>query len=125
MKILIRNTLIQQPNLTWDEPIEEQVVTKMELAIKLYFVLTKEVVEKLAIFGTNGSPEMMGEVLMVEEFSDLNLVIGSHIIGVHQLVLASHSKLIAGEHYNEMWCKFRGVYYSRKSGNLRKFEEKI
>ena len=34
------------------------------------------------------------EVLMVEEFSDLNLVIGSHIIGVHQLVLASHSKLI-------------------------------
>ena len=49
------------------------------------------------------------EVLMVEEFSDLNLVIGSHIIGVHQLILASHSKLIAGEHYNEMWCKFRGV----------------
>ena len=45
MKILIRNTLIQQPHLTWDEPIEEQVVTKMELAIKLYFVLTKEVVE--------------------------------------------------------------------------------
>ena len=39
------------------------------------------------------------EVLMVEEFSDLNLVIGSHIIGVHQLVLASHSKLIAGDNY--------------------------
>ena len=39
------------------------------------------------------------EVLMVEEFSDLNLVIGSHIIGVHQLVLASHSKLIAGDDY--------------------------
>ena len=37
------------------------------------------------------------EVLMVEEFSDLNLVIGSHIIAVHQLILASHSKLIAGE----------------------------
>ena len=54
------------------------------------------------------------EVLMVEEFSDLNLVIGSHIIGVHQLILASHSKLIAGEHYNEMLCKFRGVYSSRK-----------
>ena len=39
------------------------------------------------------------EVLMVEEFSDLNLVIGSHIIAVHQLVLASHSKLIAGDNY--------------------------
>ena len=39
------------------------------------------------------------EVLMVEEFSDLNLVIGSHIIGVHQLVLAAHSKLIAGDNY--------------------------
>ena len=39
------------------------------------------------------------EVLMVEEFSDLNLVIGSHIIGVHQLILASHSKLIAGDNY--------------------------
>ena len=36
------------------------------------------------------------EVLMVEEFSDLNLVIGSHIIAVHQLVLASHSQLLAG-----------------------------
>ena len=36
------------------------------------------------------------EVLMVEEFSDLNLVIGSNIIAVHQLVLASHSKLLAG-----------------------------
>ena len=40
------------------------------------------------------------EVLMVEEFSDLNLVIGSHIIAVHQLILASHSKLIAGEEAN-------------------------
>ena len=39
------------------------------------------------------------EVLMVEEFSDLSLVIGSHIIGVHQLILASHSKLIAGENH--------------------------
>ena len=36
------------------------------------------------------------EVLMVDEFSDLNLVIGSHIIAVHQLVLASHSQLLAG-----------------------------
>ena len=55
------------------------------------------------------------EVLMVEEFSDLNLVIGSHIIGVHQLILASHSKLIAGNNYfNEMRCEFRGVYSSRK-----------
>ena len=36
------------------------------------------------------------EVLMVDEFSDLNLVIGSHIIAVHQLVLASHSPLLAG-----------------------------
>ena len=36
------------------------------------------------------------EVLMVDEFSDVNLVIGSHIIAVHQLVLASHSQLLAG-----------------------------
>jgi hypothetical protein len=36
-------------------------------------------------------------VLMVEELSDLNLVIGSHIIAVHQLVLAAHSQLLAGE----------------------------
>lgn len=31
------------------------------------------------------------EILMKEEFSDVNFVIGSNIIGVHQLILASHS----------------------------------
>ena len=37
------------------------------------------------------------EVLMVEELSDLNLIIGTNIITVHQLILASHSSMLAGE----------------------------
>ena len=37
------------------------------------------------------------EVLMVEKLSDVNLMIGSNIIAVHQIILAAHSTLLAGE----------------------------
>jgi BTB/POZ domain len=32
---------------------------------------------------------------MREEFSDMNLVVGSHLIAVHQLVLSAHSHHLA------------------------------
>ena len=57
------------------------------------------------------------EVLMVEEFSDLNLVIGSHIIAVHQLILASHSKLIAGKKKQLFPNINAGVFICRITGN--------
>ena len=41
------------------------------------------------------------EVLMVEELSDVNLVIGSNIIAVHQIILAAHSTLLAGKTESE------------------------
>ena len=34
------------------------------------------------------------EILMREEFSDVNLVIGTNIIAVHQIILASHSNFL-------------------------------
>ena len=36
------------------------------------------------------------EILMIEEFSDVNLVIRGNIIAVHQLILASHSPYLEG-----------------------------
>ena len=62
------------------------------------------------------------EVLMVEEFSDLNLVIGSNIIAVHQLVLASHSKLLAGGKKNR---KLTSCNHKSKPKILRIFHEKL
>ncbi len=35
------------------------------------------------------------QVLMREEFSDLNLVVGRNLIAVHQLVLGAHSSQVA------------------------------
>jgi hypothetical protein len=37
----------------------------------------------------------MLQVLMREEFSDLNLVVGRNLIAVHQLVLGAHSSQVA------------------------------
>jgi hypothetical protein len=36
----------------------------------------------------------MLQVLMREEFSDLNLVVGRNLIAVHQLVLGAHSSQV-------------------------------
>ena len=52
------------------------------------------------------------DILMRDEFSDMNLVIGTNIIAVHQLVLASHSSFlhqILGEHNKHLLRGDEGV----------------
>ena len=48
---------------------------------------------------------------MVEELSDVNLMIGSNIIAVHQIILAAHSTLLAGETDSEpgLWSSNLGI----------------
>ena len=119
MKILIRHTLIQQPHLTWDEPIEEQVVTKMELAIKLYFVLTKEVVEKPPDFNsylsvyfiylfTDASAQVMAQTVTILSLTNLQ---GGRVIKAQHLKLtasAAHVAALSVPHL-ELLSLLRGV----------------
>ena len=119
MKILIRHTLIQQPHLTWDDPIEEQVVTKMELAIKLYFVLTKEVVEKPPDFNsylsvyfiylfTDASAQVMAQTVTILSLTNLQ---GGRVIKAQHLKLtasAAHVAALSVPHL-ELLSLLRGV----------------
>ena len=119
MKILIRNTLIQQPNLTWDEPLEEQVITKMELAIQLYFVLTKEVLEKPPDFNsylsvyfiylfTDASAQILSQTITILSLTNLQ---GGRVVKAQHLKLtatAAHVAALSVPHL-ELLSLLRGV----------------
>lgn len=119
MKILIRTTLIQQPNLTWDAPLEEQVVAKMELAIKLYFVLTKEVLEKPPDFNsylsvyfiylfTDASAQVMAQTFTILSLTNLH---GGKVVKAQHLKLtasAAHVAALSVPHL-ELLSLLRGV----------------
>ena len=119
MKILIRSTLIQRPNLTWDDSLEESIVKKMELAIQLYFALTKEVLVKPADFNsylsvyflylfTDASPQIMAQTITIVSVTNLQR---GRVIKAHHIKLtasAAHVAALSVPHL-ELLSLLRGV----------------
>ena len=92
MKILIRTTLIQQPDLTWDDPLEEPTMAKMELAIQLYFILTREILVKPADFNSYLS------IFYVYLFSDAGAQVMAHTVTILSVTNLQGKCVIKAQH---------------------------
>ena len=119
MKILIRTTLIQRPDLTWDDPLDKATVEKMELAITLYFILTKETIMKPDNFNSylsvyyiylfsDASSQIMAYTITILSVTNLQ---GKRVVKSHHLLLnttAAHIAALSVPHL-ELLSLLRGV----------------
>ena len=119
MKILIRTTLIHRPDLTWDDPLGEETVEKMELAIQLYFILTKETILKPDNFNSylsvyyiylfsDASAQIMAYTITILSVTNLQ---GKRVVKSHHLLLnttAAHIAALSVPHL-ELLSLLRGV----------------
>ena len=119
MKLLVRTTLISYPDLTWDTPLPEEVVQKMELAVQFYFDLVGREVIKPSRFSsyfacyhaflmTDSSLSIQAQVMSVVSVTNLegHLCVKSQHIQL--LCYASHVAAISIP-YLELLSLLRGV----------------
>ena len=92
LKILIRSTLQQNPEMTWDESLDADTVKRMELAIQLYFALTQQVVVKPENFNSYLS------IYYIYLFTDASSQILAHSITILAVTNLEGRRVIKSQH---------------------------